>query len=808
MFVSLNWLRNYVDLGHLSPEELAEKITKSGIEVDGIEYIAEENNDVVIGYVDSCEKHPNADKLSLCNVDVGEEKLQIICGAPNIAQGQKVAVAKPGAVLPGNVKIKQTKLRGVQSNGMICSLKELGLKEKYLPKGFSDGIVVLPEDVLIGESVRPILNLDDVVLEFDLTPNRADSLSMLGVAYEVAAILDKPILLPGEDVEVSDEETSAYIDVEVEDTDLNPYYGAFMIRNLEIKPSPPWIANYLMAAGIRPINNVVDITNFVLLEYGQPLHAFDYDRLQSEKVLVRRARQGEKLFTLDEKERILSEDHLVITNGEVPIALAGVMGGASTEVTEETTTVLLEAAYFASSAVRTTVKDTGLRSESSTRFEKGVDPNRVKSAGLRAAQLLKQHAGGEVLANPVEVDKLDHSEKTVVMNVDEINKRLGTDISGQEIVHILNKLRFNFKQNDKDFTVYAPTRRQDIQIFEDMLEEVARIYGYDHLPFTLPFGKSHAGALTERQRLKRNVKNHLEGAGLMETITHSLTNEDNISMLISPEMKAKGPKPVELAMPMSEDHRYLRLSILPELLNTLAYNQARNQVDLSYYELGTIFISDEEVLTKQPDESLRLAGALTGKWMEQPWQQEKKAVDFYVVKGVLEGLFDYLQIPITFEQAKLPDMHPGRCATMLTHNKVIGFMGQLHPLLEKDMDLNETYVFDVNIEEVLAAYSDNPSYHQIPKYPSVARDIAFILDEEVVAGEVKSMIEEIGAPLVKNVQIFDVYQGENVPEGKKSIAYSLLYQHPEKTLQDDEVEQSYQKIVEKVNNEFGAYVRS
>ncbi|WP_373893009.1 phenylalanine--tRNA ligase subunit beta [Virgibacillus natechei] len=808
MFVSLNWLRNYVDLGHLSPQELAEAITKSGIEVDGIEYIAEEINDVVIGYVESCEKHPNADKLSLCNVDVGEEKLQIICGAPNIAQGQKVAVAKPGAILPGNVKIKKTKLRGVQSNGMICSLQELGLKEKYLPKEISNGIVVLPDDVLIGESVRPILNLDDAVLEFDLTPNRADSLSMLGVAYEVAAILDKPILLPSEDVDVIDEDMSAYIDVEVEDTDLNPYYGAFIVKNLEIKPSPPWIANYLMAAGIRPINNVVDITNFVLLEYGQPLHAFDYDRLQSEKIVTRRARQGEKLITLDGRERILSEENLVITNGEDPIALAGVMGGANTEVTAETTTILLEAAYFAPSAVRKTVTDTGLRSESSTRFEKGVDPNRVKSAGHRAAILLQQHAGGEVLANVVEVDELDTSEKTVEINVDEINKRLGTEISSQEIVHILNKLRFNFKQSDKDFTVYAPTRRQDIQIFEDMLEEVARIYGYDQLPFTLPYGKSHAGGLTERQRLKRNVKNYLESAGMMETITHSLTNEDNISMLISPETKAKDPMPVELAMPMSEDHKYLRLSILPELLGDLAYNQARNQADLSYYELGAIFISDEEVLTEQPDESLRLAGALTGTWMEQPWQQEKKTVDFYVVKGILEGLFDYLQIPVTFEQAKLPDMHPGRCATLLARDKVIGFIGQVHPLVEKKMDLNEAYVFDVNMEEVLAAYTDNSTYQEIPKYPSIARDIAFILDEEVVAGEVKTMIEEIGSPLVKNVQIFDVYQGENVPEGKKSIAYSLLYQHPEKTLQDDEVEQSYQRIVEKVNHAFDAYVRS
>ncbi|GAB3064915.1 phenylalanine--tRNA ligase subunit beta [Virgibacillus ainsalahensis] len=809
MFVSLNWLRNYVDLGNITPEDLAEKITKSGIEVDGIEYIAEESTGVVIGYVESCEKHPNADKLNLCQVDIGdEEKLQIICGAPNIAQGQKVAVAKPGAVLPGNFKIKKVKLRGVESNGMICSLQELGVDEKYVPKDTADGIFVFPENVVTGESVEVLLNLNDAVLEFDLTPNRADALSMLGVAYEVAAVLDQEIKLPVIEVENSKEDAHHAVTVEVENPELNPYYGAFVIKDVEIKPSPLWMSNYLMAAGIRPINNVVDITNYVLLEYGQPLHAFDYDKLGTGKITVRTAKQGEKLVTLDDQERVLSEENLVITDGSNPIALAGVMGGASTEVTNETTSVLLEAAYFNPSSVRKTVKETGLRSESSTRFEKGIDPNRVKEAGQRACQLLQQYAGGTVLANAVEVDELDRSDRKVAMNADEINKRLGTEIGIQEIVQILKKLRFDFEQDGKDFTVYVPTRRQDITLFEDMLEEVARIYGYDNLPFTLPTGESSAGALTERQQLLRNVKNYLQGAGLLETLTYSLTNKDHIEKLISPEIAAWNPEPVTLAMPMSEDHKFLRLSILPELLATLTYNQARNLTDLAYYELGKVFLSDEKLLTKQPDEQLRLSGALTGKWIEHPWQLEKKEIDFYVVKGIIEGLFDYLQIPITFEQAKLPEMHPGRGATLLINNKVIGFIGQIHPMLAKNLDLKETYVFDLNMEEVVAAYNSVPTYHQIPKYPSIVRDIAFILDEEVSAGDVKATIEEIGAPLVKQVQIFDVYQGENVAEGKKSIAYSLLYQHPEKTLKDEEVEESYQKVVETVNSKYNAYVRS
>ncbi|APC48080.1 phenylalanine--tRNA ligase subunit beta [Virgibacillus halodenitrificans] len=808
MLVSLNWLKNYVDIESIQPEVLAEKITKSGIEVDSIEYIAEKSENVVVGYVESCEQHPNADKLNLCQVNVGEETLQIICGAPNVAQGQKVAVAKPGALLPGDFKIKKVKLRGIESNGMICSLQELGIEEKYVPKDAADGIFVFPEDVNVGESVEPLLNLNDAVLEFDLTPNRADCLSMLGVAYEVAAILNQDIQLPNEEYDTSEEDASDHISVSVDAKDINPYYGAFIIKDLEIKPSPLWMSNYLIAAGIRPINNVVDITNYVLLEYGQPLHAFDYDQLQTKEIVVRRAYNGETIVTLDEQERTLTEEHLVITNGKEPVALAGVMGGHNTEVTEQTTTVLLEAAYFAPSAVRATVKHTGLRSESSTRFEKGIDPNRVKAAGKRACQLLQKYANGKILQNIVEFDELERSEKVITMNTTEINKRLGTKITTDEIIKILNSLRFRFDNEGEAFTVYAPTRRQDITIFEDMLEEVARIYGYDQLPYTLPSGASQAGGLTNNQQLKRNINNFLQGAGLLETITYSLTNENFISKLISPEIKEENVHAVQLAMPMSKDHKYLRLSLLPELVDILAYNQARNQDDLAYYELGKIFISDEEVLTSQPDERLRLSGALSGQWVEHPWQQEKKEVDFYVVKGIMEALFNYLKLPVVFEPARLDDLHPGRSAIMKLNNQVIGFIGQLHPVLQKKLEVKDTYVFDVNMETVFSEFQSIPSYNEIPKYPSIARDVAFIMDADIHAGKVKETIEAIGAPLVKIVNIFDVYHGENVEEGKKSVAYSLLYQDPEKTLTDEEIEKSFNQIVETVNNKYNTIIRS
>ncbi|WP_163539727.1 phenylalanine--tRNA ligase subunit beta [Gracilibacillus sp. YIM 98692] len=807
MFVSLNWLKNYVDIDQLSPEALAERITKTGIEVDGLERFGQSLTNVVVGYVESCEKHPNADKLNLCQVNVGEETLQIVCGAPNIAQGQKVAVAKPGAVLPGNFKIKKAKLRGVESNGMICSLQELGIEEKFVPKEFANGIFVFPEDSEIGAGVTELLNLDDVIIELDITPNRSDAFSMLGVAYEVAAILDVPIRLPQNSVRTVEEKATDHVSVQVEAQENNPYYGAFIINDVQVGPSPLWLRNYLIAAGIRPINNVVDITNYVLLEYGQPLHAFDFDKFGSNQVVVRQAKEQEKMYTLDDQERTLSSEHLVITNGSTPQALAGVMGGADSEVSDQTTTILLEAAYFDPQIVRKAAKDFELRSESSNRFEKGVDPNRVRLAGERACQLLSQYANGTVLDGVAEFDQLDYQEKTVTIWTSIINARLGTDISNDEIGDILRKLNFDYEQDGETFTVFVPTRRQDITIFEDMLEEVARIYGYDNLPFTLPQGGAQAGGLTKNQQLKRHIKSFLEGAGLSETVTYSLTSKGRVNQLVSPEIQEELVSTVSLAMPMSEDHSTLRLSLLPEMLGTLSYNLARKQQNIAYYELGSVFISKEEEVTKQPEEKLRVSGALTGDWITHPWQQEKKQVDFFVVKGILESLFASLNIDVQFKQAKLDDMHPGRTAQLFINNRSIGFAGQVHPTLQKTYNLKETYVFDLDLDYVLEIHKNEPSFDKIPRYPSISRDIALVVDEEINAGAIQSTIQQVGGELVKSVQVFDVYQGKHLDAGKKSIAFNLLYQDPERTLKDEEVEASYQAIIDAVANEHQAELR-
>ncbi|UOQ86240.1 phenylalanine--tRNA ligase subunit beta [Gracilibacillus salinarum] len=806
MLVSLNWLKNYVDIDQLSYEDLAERITKSGIEVEGLENFATPANNVVVGYVESCEQHSNADKLNVCQVNVGDETLQIICGAPNIRAGQKVAVAKPGAVLPGNFKIKKAKLRGIESNGMICSMQELGVEEKYVPKEFTTGIFVFPEDAEVGTDVTSLLNLDDVIMELGLTPNRSDALSMLGVAYEVAAILDVPIRLPHTNYHTVEDNVSDAVTVKVEAIEENPYYGAFVAKDIKVGPSPLWMRNCLMAAGIRPINNVVDITNYVLLEYGQPLHAFDYDKFGSNEVVVRMAKEGEKFVTLDDQERTLTNEHLVITNGEVPVALAGVMGGADSEVSEETTTVLLEAAYFAGPTVRQASKDFDLRSEASTRFEKGVDPNRVRLAGERACQLLEKYAGAQILTGIAAYDALDYTEKTVTIWTSVINDRLGTAISDEDIADILRKLHFKYEQDGETFTVYAPTRRQDIVIFEDMLEEVARIYGYDNLPFTLPAGEQ-AGGLTEYQALKRHIKRFLEGAGLSETVTYSLTSGARATELVSPEVTEEMVSPVSLSMPMSEEHSTLRLSILPEMLASVSYNVARKQSNVAYYELGSIFLSKEEQVTTQPKEKLRLAGALTGEWTLQPWQQEKKTVDFFVVKGILEALFASLNTDVTFTQAKLEGMHPGRTAQLFLGDRSVGFAGQLHPQLQKDYDLKETFVFDVDMDYILASYQNEPSFAKIPRFPSVTRDIALVVDQEVAAGAVEATIAQAGGTLVQHIQVFDVYQGEHLPEGKKSIAFSLFYQDPERTLTDDEVEASYQAILDAVATKHQAELR-
>ncbi|WP_349408093.1 phenylalanine--tRNA ligase subunit beta [Pseudalkalibacillus sp. SCS-8] len=809
MLVSYNWLKEYVDLEGISAEELADRITKSGIEVEGVESLNKGISGVVVGHVEACDQHPNADKLNVCKVDIGEgEPVQIICGAPNVAAGQKVAVAKVGAVLPGDFKIKKAKLRGEASHGMICSLEELGVDSKMVPKEFADGIYVLREDAEVGTDALAALNLDDSILELGLTPNRADCLNMMGVAYEAAAVLDRPLRLPKPSLTEMKESASDYISVKIENLEDNPYYGAKVIRNIQVGPSPEWMQNRLIAAGIRPINNVVDITNYVLLEYGQPLHAFDYDRFGSKEILVRRANAGEEIMTLDDEKRKLEEHHLVITNGSEPVAVAGVMGGADSEVSEETKTVLLEAAYFNSSLVRQASKDLGLRSESSTRFEKGIDRNRVYEAANRAAQLLEELAGGEVLEGIVEAGPRYVDCEFVTVSGERANKVLGTSIKNEEINEIFNRLGFSFQTEEDRYHVEVPTRRPDITLEEDLIEEIGRIHGYDRIPTTLPEGTTTPGGLTEAQAKRRLVRRYLEGAGLYQAITYSLTTKEKANRYHGLATEDE-PSFISVSMPMSEERAVLRRTIVPQLLEVVQYNQNRQINDVAIFEIGSTYLTDEQELKNLPNEHQKLAGAFTGLWHAHPWQQEKKPVDFYVVKGVLDGLFAKLGLHerVTYEQAKREGFHPGRTAIIMLDGQQVGVVGQLHPGDQKDWGVKETYLFELELDALLAAEVKPVTYHALPRYPSITRDIALILDQDIHAGNVQAGIKAAGGDLLKQVSIFDLYEGEHMEDGKKSVAYSLTYYNPEKTLTDEDVEKVHHKVLDYVKEKFNAEMR-
>ncbi|MBZ5201156.1 phenylalanine--tRNA ligase subunit beta [Planomicrobium chinense] len=799
MLVSIKWLKDYVDTQDLAPADLGEKITRSGIEVDAVIDRSHGMTNVVVGYVESCVKHPEADKLSICQVNVGEETTQIICGAPNIAAGQKVIVARPGANLPGGMKIKKAKLRGEESNGMICSLQELGIEGKLVPKAYAEGIYVLPEDAEVGSDVIANFDLDDTVLELGLTPNRADAMSMLGVAYEVGAILSEDVKLPESNYTEAADSAESMLSLNVDSPEANPLYVAKVIRNIEVKESPMWLQQRLMAAGVRPHNNVVDVTNYVLMEYGQPLHAFDYDSLKTGNITVRQAKEGEKITTLDDTERTLSAHNLVITNGEEPVALAGVMGGANSEVSDSTTTIVIESAYFASGSIRQTSKDHGLRSDASSRYEKGVDPNRVIPAAERAASLIAELAGGEVLAGSLVFDQLEREEKIVKVSPDFINTRLGMKIPFEDMMEILGRLKFNTDAINGQLVISVPTRRQDIQIEEDVVEEIARLYGYDEIPATLPVTEAAPGGLTPYQEKRRIVRRVLEGAGLLQATTYSLTSEKSATQFALTETET-----TKLLMPMSEERSTLRQSLLPHLLESVSYNTARRMDSVALYETGAVFLkADDELLNEEE----HLAIAMTGLWLDHSWQGEKKEVDFFVLKGIVEGLAARLGVELAFERGQMEDLHPGRTAFIMLNGNRIGVIGQLHPNEQKARDLKNTVVMELNLSALLDVQLEALVYTPVPRYPSMSRDVALVLSKIVEAGTIEAVIRNAGGKLLKDVRVFDLYEGDKMEEGEKSVAFSLTYFDPEKTLTDEEVTNAHEKVLSALT-EVGAELRS
>ncbi|WP_406874809.1 phenylalanine--tRNA ligase subunit beta [Staphylococcus aureus] len=800
MLISNEWLKEYVTIDD-SVSNLAERITRTGIEVDDLIDYTKDIKNLVVGFVKSKEKHPDADKLNVCQVDIGEdEPVQIVCGAPNVDAGQYVIVAKVGGRLPGGIKIKRAKLRGERSEGMICSLQEIGISSNYIPKSFESGIYVFSEAQVPGTDALQALYLDDQVMEFDLTPNRADALSMIGTAYEVAALYNTKMTKPETTSNELDLSANDELTVTIENEDKVPYYSARVVHDVTIEPSPIWMQAHLIKAGIRPINNVVDISNYVLLEYGQPLHMFDQDAIGSQQIVVRQANEGEKMTTLDDTERELLTSDIVITNGQTPIALAGVMGGDFSEVKEQTSNIVIEGAIFDPVSIRHTSRRLNLRSESSSRFEKGIATEFVDEAVDRACYLLQTYANGKVLKDRVSSGELGAFITPIDITADKINRTIGFDLSQNDIVTIFNQLGFDTEINDDVITVLVPSRRKDITIKEDLIEEVARIYGYDDIPSTLPvFDKVTSGQLTDRQYKTRMVKEVLEGAGLDQAITYSLVSKEDATAFSMQQRQT-----IDLLMPMSEAHASLRQSLLSHLIEAASYNVARKNKDVKLFEIGNVFFANGE--GELPDQVEYLSGILTGDYVVNQWQGKKETVDFYLAKGVVDRVSEKLNLEFSYRRADIDGLHPGRTAEILLENKVVGFIGELHPILAADNDLKRTYVFELNFDALMAVSVGYINYQPIPRFPGMSRDIALEVDQNIPAADLLSTIHAHGGNILKDTLVFDVYQGEHLEKGKKSIAIRLNYLDTEETLTDERVSK-VQAEIEAALIEQGAVIR-
>lgn len=801
MLVSYKWLKELVAID-VPSAELAEKMSTTGIEVEGVEIPAEGLSKLVVGHVLSCEDVPET-HLHLCQVDTGDdEPRQIVCGAPNVRAGIKVIVAIPGARIADNYKIKKGKIRGMESLGMICSLQELGLPDAIIPKEFSEGIQILPDNAIPGDSIFSYLDLDDEIIELSITPNRADALSMRGVAHEVAAIYGKELKFPVKIPQESSKATSDLISVAIE-SDKVLTYASRVVENVTVQASPQWLQNRLMNAGIRPINNVVDVTNYVLLYFGQPMHAFDFNKFESGDILARQARNGEKIVTLDGEERDLIDQDIVIAVNDKPVALAGVMGGKATEIDSHSKTVVLEAAVFDGKAIRKTSGRLNLRSESSSRFEKGVNYDTVIEALDFAAAMLEELAGGQVLAGYLQAGQVPTEPVQVLTTLDYVNVRLGTNLAYSDIEDVFAKLGFGLAGDAQAFTVSVPRRRWDISIQADLVEEIARIYGYDKLPTTLPEAGGTAGELTASQLLRRRVRAIAEGAGLTEIISYALTTPEKAQAFAIERSHL-----TELMWPMTIERSALRQNIVSGMLDTIAYNVARKQKNLAIYEIGKVFEQNADPKVDLPNERDTFAFALTGLVVEKDFQTQATAVDFYYAKGILESLFSKLNLKVTFVAEKdMASMHPGRTARILLGEETIGFLGQVHPQVANDYDIPETYVAELNLQAIEANMASTQIFTEISKQPAVSRDIALLVDDQLSHQDIVTIIEGLGLKYLESIKLFDVYAGANIEPGKKSMAYSLTFQNPQESLRDEEVAKYMNKISEALLEKANAQVR-
>lgn len=811
MQVSIKWLKDYIDFNETA-EELADKLTMAGVPVENVIRADEGLDKVVTGRIEKLEPHKDSDHLQICTMNVGQEEcLTIVTGAQNVAEGQVVPVALVGAHLPNGMKISKGKLRGVVSNGMLCSAEELHMDLSKLPEEQKIGIYILPADTPVGVPAKDVLGLDDVVLEFELTANRGDCFSVFGLVREIAVLTGNEPKWPVIEAKEDDSAKAAeMISIGIDDADLCPRFSARVVKNVKIGPSPEWMQQRLEGAGIRSINNVVDVTNFVMVELGQPMHAYDYDHITGHSLTARRAVAGEELHTLDDSSRLAKGGELVIADAEKAAGLAGVMGGLETEVTDNTTTVVFESAAFNGPSIRRTSRACGLHSEASGRYERGTDVTKTERALNRAAQLLQDMGACTVTQGIVDVYPNPVQPVFIDFTADEINARLGTELPGEKMVEILEALGFKTTETGNgSYHVEVPSWRNDCTWMEDLSEEVARIYGFDNIASTTPKGSMMQGMQSPRQDFIEEIKHILVGLGMYEELSFSFTHPDMFDKMQIPA-DSELRKAIPIMNPLTDDFPLVRTTLLSSVFENALRNFSRKNEDVRLFEIAPVFYPKALPVTEQPVEVMKLAGILTGRREPLGWCNGNEQIDFYDAKGIVESLLDKLSIgKYTVEAGEHFAMHPGKTAVFKKGREVIAIVGEVHPAAAEAMDTNKKmYIFEMDIETLMKYAGRKSGYAALPKYPAISRDLAMLVDESINEGDIEKVITANAGKYFKGVQLFDLYTGKQIQSGMKSLAFTMQFQSEDKTLTDSEADEAFKNILDAVQKEFNAELRA
>lgn len=793
MNTSLSWIKAYVPDLNVTEQEYTDAMTLSGTKVEGYEKMDADLDKIVVGQIEKIERHPDADKLVVCQVNIGSEKIQIVTGAPNVEEGQKVPVVldggrvaggHDGSLTKGGIEIKKGKLRGVESCGMMCSIEELGSTRDMYPEAPENGIYIFPDDVEVGADAVEVLGLHDAVFEYEVTSNRVDCFSVIGIAREAAATFGKSFYPPIVPETGNDEDASDYIKVEVRNQELCSRYCARVAKNIKIGPSPEWMQRRLASVGIRPINNLVDITNYVMEEYGQPMHAYDLDTIAGHQIIVRNAEDGETFTTLDGQERQLDRDVLMICDGEKSIGIAGIMGGENSMITDHVHTVLFEAACFDGTNIRKSSKRVGLRTDASGKFEKGLDPNNAKAAIDRACQLLEEMGAGEVVGGIVDVYSKVKEPVRVPFDENAVNQLLGTDISKEDMIAYLEKVELAYDEATNE--IVAPTFRQDIFRLADLAEEVARFYGYDNIPTTLPRGEATIGKLSFKQRIEAAARNIAEFCGFSQGMSYSFESPKVFDKLLLPE-DAPERQAIEISNPLGEDYSIMRTISLNGMLTSLATNFNRRNKDVRLYELGNIYLPKTLPLTELPEERMQFTLGMYGEG------------DFFSMKGVVEEFFEKIGMhkkEVYDPNAGKSFLHPGRQANILYDGTVVGYLGEVHPAVAENYGIGgRAYVAVLDMPEIIVRATFDRKYTGIAKFPAVTRDISMVVPKEILVGQIEEMIEQRGGSILESYHLFDLYEGAQIKEGHKSVAYSIVFRAKDRTLEDADVTKAMKKIL-------------